>query len=73
MKQNHYEKFWNEEYKAHKYTIEKNMELKATINRLVQINEKLVTLNTTLTKDRETLLIEVGRLNNIIKEKEQND
>ena len=72
-KLNPYIKLWEDELKAHKYTIEKNMELKATINRLVQINEKLVTLNTTLTKDRETLLIEVGRLNNIIKEKEQND
>ena len=73
MKQNHYEKLWNEEYKAHKWTIEKNLELKNTVNRLVKINEKLITLNTTLTKDREILLIEVGRLNNIIKEEEQND
>ena len=73
MKQNHYEKLWNEEYKAHKWTIEKNLELKNTVNRLIKINDKLITLNTTLTKDREILLIEVGRLNNIIKEEEQND
>jgi hypothetical protein len=58
---------------THKWTIEKNLELKNTVNRLVKINDKLFTLNTTLTKDREILLIEVGRLNNIIKEKEQND
>lgn len=71
-KQNPYEKLWNEEYKAHKWTIEKNLELKSSIEKLIQINDKLITLNTTLTKDREILLIEVGRLNNIIKE-EQND
>ena len=46
-------------------------DLKSSIEKLIQINEKLIILNTTLTKDRETLLIEVGRLNNIIKEKEQ--
>ena len=51
----------------------KNLELKSSIEKLIQINDKLITLNTTLTKDREILLIEVGRLNNIIKEKEQND
>jgi hypothetical protein len=68
MKQNHYEKLWNEEYKAHKWTIEKNLELKNTVNRLVKINDKLITLNTTLTKDREILLIEVGRLKKLIKE-----
>ena len=73
MKQNPYEKLWNEEYLAHKYTINKNLELKSSIEKLIQINDKLITLNTTLTKDREILLIEVGRLNNIIKEKEQND
>ena len=73
MKQNPYEKLWNEEYSAHKWTIKKNLEMKNTINKLIQINDKLITLNTTLTKDREILLIEVGRLNNIIKEKEQND
>ena len=72
-KETTYEKLWNEEYKAHKWTIEKNLELKNTVNRLIQLNDKLITLNTTLTKDREILLIEVGRLNNIIKEKEQND
>ena len=68
-----YEKLWNKEYLAHKYTINKNLELKSSIEKLIQINDKLITLNTTLTKDREILLIEVGRLNNIIKEKEQND
>ena len=66
-------KLWEDQYKAHKWTIKKNLELKSSIEKLIQINDKLITLNTTLTKDREILLIEVGRLNNIIKEKEQND
>lgn len=70
---NPYIKLWEAELKAHKWTIERNLELKSSIEKLIQINEKLITLNTTLTKDRETLLIEVGRLNNIKKEKEQND
>ena len=70
MKQNPYERLWNEEYSAHKYTINKNLELKNTVEKLIQINDKLITLNTTLTKDREILLIEVGRLNNIIKEED---
>lgn len=73
MKQNPYIKLWEDELKAHKWTIEKNLKLKSSIEKLIQINDKLITLNTTLTKDREILLIEVGRLNNIIKEKEQND
>ena len=70
---NPYIKLWEDELKAHKWTIEKNLKLKSSIEKLIQINEKLITLNTTLTKDREILLIEVGRLNNIIKEEEQND
>ena len=69
---NPYIKLWEDELKAHKWTIEKNLELKSSIEKLIQLNDKLITLNTTLTKDREILLIEVGRLNNIIKE-EQND
>mgnify|MGYP003597808789 FL=1 len=72
-KETTYKKLWEDELKAHKWTIKKNLELKSSIEKLIQINDKLITLNTTLTKDREILLIEVGRLNNIIKEKEQND
>ena len=72
-KETTYKKLWEDELKAHKWTIEKNLELKRSIEKLIQINDKLITLNTTLTKDREILLIEVGRLNKIIKEKEQND
>ena len=73
MKKDFYQELFQQEYKAHKWTIEKNLELKSSIEKLIQINDKLITLNTTLTKDREILLIEVGRLNNIKKEKEQND
>lgn len=65
---NPYIKLWEDELKAHKWTIEKNLELKNTVNRLIKINDKLITLNTTLTKDREILLIEVGRLKKLIKE-----
>ncbi len=72
-KETTYKKLWEDELKAHKWTIKKNLELKSSIEKLIQINDKLITLNTTLTKDREILLIEVGRLNNIIKEEEQND
>lgn len=72
-KETTYKKLWEDELKAHKWTIGKNLELKSSIEKLIQINDKLITLNTTLAKDREILLIEVGRLNNIIKEKEQND
>ena len=68
-KETTYKKLWEDELKAHKWTIKKNLELKSSIEKLIQINDKLITLNTTLTKDREILLIEVGRLNNIIKEK----
>ena len=73
MKQNHYEKLWNEEYKAHKWTIEKNLELKSTINRLLEINDKLLKSVQSFDKDKTILINEIIRLNNIIKEKEQND
>ena len=69
-KETTYKKLWEDELKAHKWTIKKNLELKSSIEKLIQINDKLITLNTTLTKDREILLIEVGRLNNIIKEED---
>ena len=42
LMKNPYEKLWNEEYSAHKYTIKKNLELKDTVNRLVQINDNLI-------------------------------
>ena len=80
-----YKKLWNEEYKAHKYTIKKNLELKATVNRLVQINDNLIKKLEVYAKDFQTSLDEIIRLKTLneflerklaeqnIKEKEQND
>jgi hypothetical protein len=84
-KETTYEKLWNEEYKAHKYTIEKNLELKATINRLVQINDNLIKKLEVYAKDFQLSLDEIIRLKALneflerklaeqnIKEEEQND
>ena len=69
-KETTYKKLWEDELKAHKWTIKKNLELKSSIEKLIQINDKLITLNTTLTKDREILLIEVGRLKKLVKEED---
>ena len=62
MKQNPYEKLWNEEYKAHKYTIKKNLELKAIVNRLVQINDNLIKKLEVYAKDFQLSLDEIIRL-----------
>ena len=62
MKQNLYEKLWNEEYKAHKYTIKKNLEMKNTINRLVQINDNLIKKLEVYAKDFQLSLDEIIRL-----------
>lgn len=62
MKQNPYEKLWNEEYKAHKFTIKKNMELKNTINRLVQVNDNLIKKLEVYAKDFQMSLDEIIRL-----------
>ena len=61
-KQNPYEKLWNEEYNAHKYTIKKNMELKNTINRLVQINDNLIKKLEVYAKDFQMYHNEIIRL-----------
>ena len=82
---NPYEKLWHEEYNAHKYTISKNMELKNTINRFVQINDNLIKKLEVYAKDFQTSLDEIIRLKALneflerklaeqnIKEEEQND
>lgn len=72
-KETTYKKLWEDELKAHKWTIEKKLELKSSIEKLIQLNDKLITLNTTLTKDREILLNEIIRLKKLVKEEEQND
>ncbi len=73
MKKDFYQELFQQEYNAHKFTIEKNMELKNTINRLLDINDKLLKSVQSFDNDRAILISEIIRLNNIIKEKEQND
>ena len=85
MKQNFYEKLWNKEYLAHKYTVNKNLELKNTINRLIQINDNLIKKLEVYAKDFQMSLNEIIRLKALneflerklaeqnIKEEEQND
>ena len=73
MKKDFYQELFQQEYNAHKYTISKNMELKSTINRLLEINDKLLKSVQSFDKDKTILINEIIRLNNIIKEKEQND
>ena len=73
MKKDFYQELFQQEYTAHRYTIEKNMELKGTINRLLEINDKLLKSVQSFDNDRAILISEIIRLNNIIKEKEQND
>ena len=62
MKQNPYEKLWNEEYLAHKYSIKKNLEMKNTINRLIQINDNLIKKLEVYAKDFQLSLDEIIRL-----------
>lgn len=63
-----YERYWKDEIKAHKLTIENNIELRDSVKRLVSVNEQLVKLATPLAKDKDILLAEVVRLNGLIKE-----
>ena len=84
-KETTYKKLWNEEYKAHKFTIKKNMELKNTVNRLVQINDNLIKKLEVYVKDFQMYHDEIIRLKALneflerklaehnIKEEEQND
>ena len=62
MKQNFYEKLWNEEYLAHKYTIKKNLEMKNTVNRLIQINDNLIKRLEVYAKDFQMSLEEIIKL-----------
>ena len=73
MKKDFYQELFQQEYNAHKYTISKNMELKSTVNRLLEINDKLLKSIQSFDSDKTILINEIIRLNNIIKEKEQND
>ena len=62
MKQNPYENLWNKEFLAHKYTIKKNLEMKNTVNRLVQINDNLIKKLEVYAKDFQMSLEEILRL-----------
>ena len=68
MKQNFYENLWNKEYLAHMYTINKNLELKNTINRLIQINDNLIKTVQSFDNDKTILINEIIRLKKLIKE-----
>lgn len=57
-----YKKLWHEEYNAHKWTIKKNLELKNTVNRLVQINDSLIKKLEVYAKDFQMSLDEIIRL-----------
>ncbi len=68
MKQNFYEKLWNKEYLAHMYTVKKNLKLKNTINRLIQINDNLIKTVQSFDNDKTILINEIIRLKKLIKE-----
>ena len=70
MKQNIYEKLWNEEFLAHKYSINKNLELKNTVNRLIQINDNLIKTVQSFDNDKTILINEIIRLKKLIKEED---
>ena len=72
MKKDFYQELFQQEYNAHRYTIEKNMELKSTVNRLIQINDKLLKSVQSFDKDKTILINEIIRLKKLVKE-EQND
>ena len=72
MKKDFYQELFQQEYNAHKFTIEKNMELKNTINRLLDINDKLLKSVQSFDNDRAILISEIIRLKKLVKE-EQND
>ena len=68
MKKDFYQELFQQEYNAHRYTIEKNMELKASINRLLEINDKLLKSVQSFDNDKTILINEIIRLKKLIKE-----
>ena len=62
MEQNFYEKLWNKEFLAHKYSINKNLELKNTVNKLIQINDNLIKRLEVYAKDFQMSLEEIIKL-----------
>ena len=70
MKKDFYQELFQQEYKAHKYTIEKNMELKNTVNRLLEINDKLLKSVQSFVNDKTLLINEIIRLKKLVKEED---
>ena len=70
MKKDFYQELFQQEYNAHRYTIEKNMELKGTINRLLEINDKLLKSVQSFDNDKTILINEIIRLKKLIKEED---
>ena len=68
MKKDFYQELFQQEYNAHRYTIEKNMELKASINRLLEINDKLLKSVQSFDNDKTILINEIIRVKKLIKE-----
>ena len=72
MKKDFYQELFQQEYSAHKWTIKKNLELKSSIEKLIQINDKLLKSVQSFDKDKTILINEIIRLKKLVKE-EQND
>jgi hypothetical protein len=70
MKKDFYQELFQQEYNAHKYTIEKNMELKGTINRLLEINDKLLKSVQSFDNEKTILINEIIRLKKLVKEED---
>ena len=62
MKKDFYQELFQQEYNAHRYTIKKNLEMKNTINRFVQINDNLIKKLEVYAKDFQMSLDEIIRL-----------
>jgi formaldehyde-activating enzyme involved in methanogenesis len=70
MKKDFYQELFQQEYNAHKYTISKNMELKNTVNRLLEINDKLLKSIQSFDSDKSILISEIIRLKKLVKEED---
>ena len=62
MKKDFYQELFQQEFLAHKYSINKNLELKNTVNKLIQINDNLIKRLEVYAKDFQMSLEEIVRL-----------
>ena len=67
MKNINYEKYWLDEIKAHKYTIENNIKLRDMNTKLIEVNDKLIKSIQVLSSDKEILMKEIIRLQKVLK------